>query len=145
VVAAVRTGGITIKDAFCLYQLSEEVLLSWARAIDTYGLAGLRTTRIQQYRLTSVQRHPAITAEPAITASHFPLISFTVRGPLVSDHGIFEAFPMIEPPADGEHNREMARGLRHLARLCRFAGARKELLHLAANYGRGADHFDSRA
>lgn len=46
--------------------------------------------------------------------------------------------------ADGDHYREMARGLRDLARLCRFAGARRELLHLAQNYDRRADHFDDR-
>jgi hypothetical protein len=50
VVAAVRTGGITIADACRLYQLSEEEFLSWERAFEIYGLAGLRTTRVQQYR-----------------------------------------------------------------------------------------------
>jgi hypothetical protein len=49
------------------------------------------------------------------------------------------------PPPDGEHYREMARGLRELARQCRFAGARRELLHLAASYDRRANHFDCRA
>jgi hypothetical protein len=49
------------------------------------------------------------------------------------------------PPSDGEHYREMARGLRDLARQCRLAGARRELLHLAASYERRADHFDHRA
>lgn len=47
-------------------------------------------------------------------------------------------------PPDGEHYREMARGLRELARHCRFAGARRELLDLAASYERRADHFDCR-
>jgi hypothetical protein len=27
-----------------------EEFLAWQRAIDKYGLAGLRTTRVQQYR-----------------------------------------------------------------------------------------------
>jgi hypothetical protein len=49
------------------------------------------------------------------------------------------------PPLDGAHYREMANGLRELARQCRFRGARKELLQLAARYDRRADHFDRRA
>ena len=48
-------------------------------------------------------------------------------------------------PIDGTHYREMAHGLRKLARQCRLAGARRELLQLAANYERRADHFDGRA
>jgi hypothetical protein len=48
-------------------------------------------------------------------------------------------------PVDGAHYREMAHGLRKLARHCRLAGARRELLHLAASYERRADHFDGRA
>ena len=49
VVAAVRSGGITIEEACRVYQLSTEELLSWDRAFELHGLAGLRTTRIQQY------------------------------------------------------------------------------------------------
>ena len=48
-------------------------------------------------------------------------------------------------PIDGAHFREMAHGLRKLAHQCRFAGARRELLQLAASYERRADHFDGRA
>ena len=50
VVAAVRSGGLTIEEACRVYQLSEEELLSWDRAFELHGLAGLRATRIQQYR-----------------------------------------------------------------------------------------------
>lgn len=50
VVAAVRSGGLTIHEACRVYQLSKEELLSWDRAFELHGLAGLRTTRIQQYR-----------------------------------------------------------------------------------------------
>jgi hypothetical protein len=32
------------------YTLTVEEFLAWQRAIDKYGLAGLRTTRVQQYR-----------------------------------------------------------------------------------------------
>jgi hypothetical protein len=69
---------------------------------------------------------------------------------LVTDRDIAEALPMNEPrdkalPIDGTHYREMALGLRKLAHRCRFVGARRELLQLAASYERRADHFDGRA
>ena len=50
VVAAVRGGLITLNDACARYTLTVEEFLSWQKAIDQYGLQGLRTTRIQQYR-----------------------------------------------------------------------------------------------
>ena len=50
VVIAVSSGLITIEQACQVYQLTEEELLSWKHAFETHGLAGLRTTRIQQYR-----------------------------------------------------------------------------------------------
>jgi transposase-like protein len=50
VVAAVRSGDMTIEEACRVYQLSEEEFLSWQRAFENHGLAGLRVTRIQQYR-----------------------------------------------------------------------------------------------
>lgn len=48
------------------------------------------------------------------------------------------------PPLDGAHLREIAHGLRMLAHRCRYPGARKELLELAAKFGRRADQFDAR-
>ena len=50
VVAAVRSGRITMDEALRRYQLSEEEFLSWQHAFDTHGLAGLRVTRVQLYR-----------------------------------------------------------------------------------------------
>ena len=50
VVAAVRSGRITMEEALHRYQLTEEEFLSWQRAFETHGLAGLRATRVQQYR-----------------------------------------------------------------------------------------------
>ena len=44
----------------------------------------------------------------------------------------------------GEHYWEIAGKLRQVARQCRFAGARRELLHLAANYERRGNYIDSR-
>jgi transposase-like protein len=65
VVAAVRRGGLTIEEACRVYQLSEEELLSWDRAFELHGLAGLRATRIQQYRS---RRRARVTARIAKSA-----------------------------------------------------------------------------
>ena len=50
VVAAVRGGLISLEDACARYTLTVEEFLAWQRAIDRFGLAGLRATRVQQYR-----------------------------------------------------------------------------------------------
>jgi hypothetical protein len=50
VVAAVRSGVISLEDACNRYKLSMEEFLSWQRLIDSHGLAGLRVTRLQDYR-----------------------------------------------------------------------------------------------
>jgi hypothetical protein len=50
VVAAVRGGLLTLDEACKRYTLTTQEFLSWQAAIDRHGLAGLRATRIQQYR-----------------------------------------------------------------------------------------------
>jgi hypothetical protein len=50
VVTAVRGGLLTLEDACARYRLTTDEFLSWQKAIDRWGMAGLRTTRIQQYR-----------------------------------------------------------------------------------------------
>lgn len=50
VVAAVRGGLLSLEEACQRYTLTVEEFISWQQSIDQYGLAGLRTTRIQQYR-----------------------------------------------------------------------------------------------
>ncbi len=50
VVAAVRGGLLSLAEACTRYTLTVEEFLSWQQSIDHHGLAGLRTTRIQQYR-----------------------------------------------------------------------------------------------
>ena len=50
VVAAVRGGLLSLDDACKRYTLTVEEFLAWQRAIDRFGLAGLRATRVQQYR-----------------------------------------------------------------------------------------------
>jgi len=50
VVAAVHGGLLTLDEACSRYSLTSEEFLGWQKSIERYGLAGLRTTRIQQYR-----------------------------------------------------------------------------------------------
>jgi hypothetical protein len=50
VVAAVRGGLLSLEEACARYTLTVEEFLAWQYSIDRHGLAGLRTTRIQQYR-----------------------------------------------------------------------------------------------
>jgi Protein of unknown function (DUF1153) len=50
VVTAVRKGVISLDEACRRYTLSIEEFLSWQRLIDSHGLAGLRVTRLQDYR-----------------------------------------------------------------------------------------------
>jgi hypothetical protein len=44
-----------------------------------------------------------------------------------------------------EHYREIADLLRAAARACQFAGARREILHLAARFESRAAHIERRA
>ena len=55
--------------------------------------------------------------------------------------------PMLEATAvpGAEQYREIARTLREAARSCPLAGARREILHLAARFESRADHLDRRA
>jgi hypothetical protein len=50
VVAAVRGGLLSLEEACRRYMLTVDEFLSWQSSIDRHGLAGLRTTRVQQYR-----------------------------------------------------------------------------------------------
>jgi hypothetical protein len=50
VVAAVRGGALSLDEACVRYALTAEEFLTWQRAIDRYGLAGLRATHAQEYR-----------------------------------------------------------------------------------------------
>ncbi len=56
VVAAVRGGLISLEEACQRYTLSVEEFLSWQRAIESFGLSGLRTTRLQRYRAGSKEK-----------------------------------------------------------------------------------------
>ena len=50
VVAAVRGGLLSLEEACNRYTLTVDEFLSWQNSIDQHGLAGLRSTRTQQYR-----------------------------------------------------------------------------------------------
>ena len=50
VISAVRGGLLTEAEACARYSLSDEEFAGWQQSIDRHGMAGLRTTRIQQYR-----------------------------------------------------------------------------------------------
>ena len=50
VVAAVRGGLLSLEDACSRYTLTMDEFLNWQQLIDNHGLAGLRTTKIQNYR-----------------------------------------------------------------------------------------------
>ncbi len=50
VVAAVQSGAIGLEEACRRYSLSEEEFRTWERDIEVYGVAGLRSTRLQIYR-----------------------------------------------------------------------------------------------
>lgn len=59
VVTAVRNGSISLQEACRRYKLSVEEFLAWQRAIDRYGVPGLRVTRLQIYRDTDEARRPS--------------------------------------------------------------------------------------
>jgi hypothetical protein len=50
VVSAVRGGLLTLEEACARYTLTMEEFLGWQKAIDQFGMPGLRATRVQQYR-----------------------------------------------------------------------------------------------
>ena len=58
VLTAVAQGKITREDACRRYQISVEEFLSWQRAYESFGLPGLRSTRLQQYRHTQSLPRP---------------------------------------------------------------------------------------
>src|ERR1700744_3459149 len=56
VVAAVRSGALSLQEACRRDNLSVEEFLAWQRSIDRYGVPGLRVTRLQIYRDTDALR-----------------------------------------------------------------------------------------
>src|SRR6187401_2029791 len=56
VVAAVRGGILSLDEACVRYSMTGEEFLAWQYSVDRHGLAGLRTTRIQQYRARGLMK-----------------------------------------------------------------------------------------
>jgi hypothetical protein len=56
VVAAVRSGVLSLEEACRRYNLSTEEFIAWQRSIDRLGVPGLRVTRLQIYRDTDALR-----------------------------------------------------------------------------------------
>jgi DNA-binding winged helix-turn-helix (wHTH) protein len=50
VLAAVNRGEITFEEALRRHHLSEQEFQAWQRRYEAFGLPGLRSTRLQQYR-----------------------------------------------------------------------------------------------
>jgi hypothetical protein len=50
VVAAVRDGLLSLEEACSRYMLTIDEIRAWQSPFDQHGVAGLRATRIQQYR-----------------------------------------------------------------------------------------------
>jgi hypothetical protein len=68
VVRAVRRGLLTLEEACSRYRLTVEEFRAWERLIDRHGLAGLRSTRTQQYRRPAKQYlNPATCHAPPAT------------------------------------------------------------------------------
>jgi hypothetical protein len=59
VVSAVRGGLLSLDEACKLYALTVEEFISWERAIQQFGLPGLRATHMQEYRHHEPPRLPA--------------------------------------------------------------------------------------
>lgn len=51
VVTAVRGGLLSFEDACLRYKLTADEFLSWQEALEKHGLAGLKVTKLQKYRL----------------------------------------------------------------------------------------------
>jgi transposase-like protein len=49
IVAQIKAGTLSIETARREFLLSEEELAAWMRDLDTYGLRGLRTLKVQVY------------------------------------------------------------------------------------------------
>ena len=53
VVAAVHDGVLSLDEACSRYKLTVDEFVAWETSIERHGIAGLRTTRLQHYRMWS--------------------------------------------------------------------------------------------
>ena len=68
VVAGVRQGLLTVEDALERYSLSLDEFLSWNRLFSDFGVKGLRTTRIKEYRTRGQQGRVAAESPAPVMA-----------------------------------------------------------------------------
>lgn len=66
VVAAVRGGLLSLDEACARYALSLQEFVGWQRSVDRFGLAGLRATRIKQYREPQTVRPLGASPQAAV-------------------------------------------------------------------------------
>jgi hypothetical protein len=59
VVSAVHSGLLSLHEACEIYTLTVEEFLSWQNAMERHGLAGLRVTQAQNYRLARSEKRRA--------------------------------------------------------------------------------------
>jgi hypothetical protein len=71
VVAAVHSGILSLHEACEIYTLTVEEFLSWQNAMDRHGLAGLRATQAQNYRLQRPNRRRPQRAPVDRNVEHF--------------------------------------------------------------------------
>jgi hypothetical protein len=50
VVAAVKSGVITLDEVYRRYDISDEEFVTWQELIERHGIRGLRVTRLKEYR-----------------------------------------------------------------------------------------------
>ena len=53
VAASVRHGLISLEEACDHYKLSVDEVLTWVQVLEVHGLRGLRTTQLQNYRVSA--------------------------------------------------------------------------------------------
>jgi len=92
VVAAVRGGLLSIEEACSRYMLTVDEFLSWQSSIDQHGLAGLRTTRVQEYRRDGGLKRSALRHT---TNSRCPIEKSLAAYRVIDCHGAVCLFLML--------------------------------------------------
>jgi hypothetical protein len=99
VVAAVRGGLLSLDEACSRYTLTVDEFLSWQMSIDQFGLAGLRTTRIQQYRQEERAARVAarLCRRPLLPRKRSPIIRLPVRRHSPRKGGVEDLLNLFSP------------------------------------------------
>lgn len=74
IVAAVRSGVVSLNEACHHYKLTSDEFASWQRFFENHGVAGLRVTRLQDYRTNEHGRtrpeHGLLLREAGMPRNH---------------------------------------------------------------------------